>query len=181
MNGHADPQTANYIRYGVIGVVILALYAARFLRAGKARPLQPAGLLIRPIIYVILLGLFLFWAQPYDAQSLGILAGCLLLGAAIGYWRGKMIHIEVHPETHSITQTVPVFAVALIVILLVIRYAIRLVLFPNMDLASHQSMLINAYFIAFAAGALGVTPLEMYVRANRLLAESKAAKAARGA
>lgn len=172
-----DPQTIKYISYGIPILLVLVIYFFRFRSAGKARPLQPGGLLVRPIIFVVLFALVLFSAQPYDAKSLGIIAACLLVGAAIGWWRGKMVHIEVHPETHSITSVTPIFAVVLIVLLFVARFALKLFLFPNMDFRSHESQLLNAYFVAFAVGAVGVTPIEMYIRAQKLLGEAKAAKA----
>ncbi len=174
MNGHPDLQTTRYIGYGVFAVVILMIYFFRFRSAGKPRPLQPGMLLIRPAILVVFLALALFVAQPYDAQSLGILAACLLVGAAIGWWRGKMVHVEVHPETHAVSSVTPVFALVLIVALLIGRMALRLIFFPNMADSSHPAMLINAYFLAFAVGALGVTSLEIYLRAQRLLGEAKA-------
>jgi hypothetical protein len=178
MNGHMDPQTIRYISYGIPILLVLVIYFFRFRSAGKAQPLRPGALLIRPVYFVVILGLILWLARPFDAQSLGILAGCLIVGSAIGYWRGKMVHIEVHPETHAMSSVTPVFAVVLIVLLFIARFALKIFLFPNMGNASHESMLLNAYFVAFAVGAVGVPPIEMYFRANKLLAEAKAAKPA---
>jgi membrane protein CcdC involved in cytochrome C biogenesis len=178
MNGHMNPQTIKYAVYGVVAILILTIYFFRFRNAGTARPLQPGSLLIRPVLLVLAGAYFVFLAQPFDTKSLGILAGCLIVGAIIGWWRGKLVHIEVHPETHAISSVTPIFAVVLIVLLVIVRLALKMILFPTTDFASHEAMLMNAYFFAFAVGALGLTPVEMYLRAQKLLAEAKTAKGA---
>jgi multisubunit Na+/H+ antiporter MnhC subunit len=165
--------------YAVVVVIVLLL---RLRTAGKPMPLTPPMLLIRPMILLILSAWLTWLAKPWaDPQTLGIMAACLLVGAVIGWWRGRFVHIEVHPENHTVTTVTPVFAVLLLVALVIGRAAASFFLRASANPLSLEGMRLNAEFVLFAFGALGFTALEMFLRAQRLLNEARAASAARGA
>ena len=102
------------------------------MRSRNARPLYLQYLWVVPLIIVVLAGLSIAKdGMPGTVKMALGMAACLVVGAVIGWWRGKLVHIEVHPETHAITSVTPIFAVVLIVVLVVARAGLHLVLFPN--------------------------------------------------
>jgi membrane protein CcdC involved in cytochrome C biogenesis len=175
------PINPQLISLAIGGLLILVIFFFRFRAAGKARPLQPGMLLLRPVILVALGAWLVFLAKPTDPQTIGIMAACLAVGAAIGWWRGRFVHIEVHPETHSVTSVTPAFAVMILVGLFVARFAVRYLVMPNADPLSLETMRLNAYFVLSAVGILGFASLEMYLRAQKLLNEARSASAKRAA
>jgi hypothetical protein len=172
---HGSPAiNPQYIGYGIGAVIILIIMAFRFRGAGKAQRLMLTPLLIRPAILVVFALVFLVVAPPTNPITIGIMAACLAVGAVIGWIRGRFVTIEVHPETHALTSTTPIFAVILLVLLLFARFGVKILLFPSVNQTSPEALQLNAEFILFAVGAIGVTSLEMWFRARRLLAEARA-------
>jgi membrane protein CcdC involved in cytochrome C biogenesis len=94
----------------------------------------------------------------------------LLVGAAVGWQRGKMMHILVDPETHAINQKASPAAMLLLIGLIVVRAGARGILGEGHSVS--PAMLTDP-LIAFALGMFTLTRLEMYLRAKRLLEEAR--------
>ena len=84
---------------------------------GKMRPLKLETLWVVPVIYLAVAAL-MFFATAADGLGRHRLVVGLLIGAAVGWQRGKMMHIHVDPETHALNQkaspTAMFFLIALI-------------------------------------------------------------------
>ena len=93
----------------------------------------------------------------------------LLIGAAVGWQRGKMMHIHVDPETHALNQKASPAAMFFLIALIVVRTGARSVLEQTGGVS--PAMLTDP-LIAFALGMFTLTRLEMYLRARRLLEEA---------
>jgi hypothetical protein len=104
------------------------------------------------------------------------MAIALALGGGFGWYRGKMMHISVDPESHVVNTRASAAAMYFIVVILLARIGLRYVALDQAQ-AWHLSVtLITGLFLVFAVGLLGIQRLEMFLRAQRLLAEARAAK-----
>jgi hypothetical protein len=168
MNGGGDAHP--WISYGIAAVVIVIVLAIRLKRAGVARPLKIGRLWIVPAIFGALT-VFVFAQAPPEGLGWLICAAALALGAAAGWQRGRMMHIEVDPDTRALKGKQSPLAVLFILVLIVARSALRAVL--QTTGAISVTTLTDA-LIAFALGLLTMQRLEMYLRAKRLLREAEA-------
>jgi len=145
-------------------VIVAIVLAFRFRRMGKERPLKLERLWIVPALYLVLAGLMLAQKAPY---GLGWLWAALSLaaGSALGWQRGRAMHISVDPESHALSQVSSPLAMILILVLIAVRTGLR-------GAASYEGidpLLITDCLVLFALGLLSFTRLEMYLRGSRLL------------
>jgi membrane protein CcdC involved in cytochrome C biogenesis len=166
---HPTPQIIGYV---IAGVVILAVLAFRLRNLSRTRPLRVPTLLIAPV-YLAAVSAFLIWRFPIAGMDWVWMTVIFVLGAALGWYRGKMMHITVDPDTQSLLVKTSPMALIFLVGLIVVRMALREVFMENAA-AWHVSFnLLTDGFVAFAFGLLAVNSLEMYLRAKRLLDEAK--------
>jgi membrane protein CcdC involved in cytochrome C biogenesis len=158
-----------WIGYAIAGAVVLVVLAIRLKRAGVARPLHVNRLWIIPAVYSAL-AVFVFVETPPEGIGWIACAVALVLGAAAGWWRGRMMHIEVDPKTRAVTARQSAAAVMIILLLVLARTVLRGALQTSgaVSLATATDALI-----AFALGLLTAQRLEMYLRARRLLNEAE--------
>jgi membrane protein CcdC involved in cytochrome C biogenesis len=112
----------------------------------------------------------MFWQLPPAGWvAIASVVG-LAIGAAVGWQRGKMMHIHVDPETHALNQKASPAAMLFLIALIIVRTGARAVLGET---GSSSPAMLTDPLIAFALGMLTLTRLEMYVRAKRLLEEAR--------
>lgn len=149
----------------VLGIVLIF----RFRMMGKERPLKLERLWIVPAIYLVLAGLMFVQKAPHGLGWLW--AGlCFVAGAALGWQRGRAMHISVDPESHALNQVSSPLAMILILALVAVRTLLR-------GAASYEGidpLLVTDCLVLFALGLLSVTRLEMFLRGSRLLREARA-------
>ncbi|HEX3423560.1 MAG TPA: CcdC protein domain-containing protein [Sphingomicrobium sp.] len=164
---HPAPQT--WVTYAVtIGIIVVVL-ALRMRRMGKMRPLNLNGLWVVPAIYLVVAALMFFQLPPTGWVAIASGAG-LLIGAAVGWQRGKMMHIHVDPETHALNQKASPAAMFFLIALIAVRMAARGIIGQEQGIS--PAMLTDP-LIAFALGMFTVQRVEMYLRAKRLLEEAR--------
>ncbi|HEV2595740.1 MAG TPA: CcdC protein domain-containing protein [Sphingomicrobium sp.] len=152
-----------------IGIIVLVM-ALRFRRMGKTHPLKLERLWVVPAIYLVIAVLMFVALPPVGAIAIASAVG-LLVGAAVGWLRGTMMHIHVDPQTHALNQKASPAAVLFLVALIVVRTGARAALGEQSGVS--PAMLTDP-LIAFAVGMFTLTRLEMYLRAKRLLNEVRA-------
>lgn len=182
MNAHtAGPNPV--ITYLISGVIIAAVLAFRFMRSRTPQPLRIEQLWIVPVVYV-LIGGFGIWTLTKafgiatTSTDLAIMAGCLVVGALVGWWRGKLMKIDVHPDTHVVMVQPTPWALLVIVGLIAVRFAVRILFLKDVSPTSPEATSLTVDLILAAIGILAVARIEMWLRASRLLAQARAAKAA---
>lgn len=163
---------------GMIIVLALALTVI-LLRNSRPRKLKIVLLWIRPAIFVAILAAT-FAANPpgFDLTSMGLLVLALLIGCALGWQRGRFMHIEVDPATDAVTARASPVGILFILAILVVRVGLRGALIPNHALfGMPASSITDALFLVFAS-MIVIQSLEMGLRARRLIGEARTAKAA---
>jgi membrane protein CcdC involved in cytochrome C biogenesis len=169
MEVQVHPAQPSWISYAVtIGIVVIVL-ALRMRGMSKMRPLKLGGLWIVPALYLAVAALMFAQLPPTGWVALASVAG-LVIGAAVGWQRGKMMHIHVDPETHALNQKASPAAMFFLIALIVVRAGARAVLGES---SSVSPAMLTDPLIAFALGMFTLQRVEMYLRAKRLLEEAR--------
>jgi membrane protein CcdC involved in cytochrome C biogenesis len=168
MQVQVQPAQQNWIGVAITIAVVAIVMAFRLRRMGQMRPLKLGSLWVVPAIYLVVAAL-MFWQLPPTGWVAIASALGLAIGAAVGWQRGKMMHIHVDPKTHALNQKASPAAMFFLIALIVVRSAARGVLGHEGDVS--PAMLTDP-LIAFALGMFALTRLEMYLRAKRLLEEA---------
>jgi hypothetical protein len=167
MNAHG-----NWLTAALPFVIIAVVVALRLRSMGRERPLKLGTLWVVPLVYLLLVGWILF-ALPPTTLGWALLALGLVVGAGLGWHRGKLIRIDRNPETGELRQKASPLAMILLLALIVLKLGARAIF--GETAAGHPAsgaMLLTDAFIGFALGLLSATRLEVYLRAQRLLAAS---------
>ena len=166
MQAHSPQQT--WISYAITIVIVGVVFALRMRRMGQMRPLKLETLWIVPAVYFVV-AVLMFWQLPPRGWVGVTSAVGLVIGAAIGWQRGKMMHIHVDPETHALNQKASPAAMLFLLALIVVRSFGRGLLGSE---GVSPAMLTDP-LIAFALGMFTLTRVEMYLRGKRLLEEAR--------
>jgi hypothetical protein len=166
-------QGQSLTTYLITGIVVVLVLALRFRRLGKARPLRLEQLWVVPAIYLVAVAITLAETPP-DGTGVVWGAGALIIGGAIGWWRGRSVRIMVDPQTHALNQTASPATMILLVALIGLRFGFRAVLGQEAANWHVSSAAILDAFLLLALGLLAVQRLEMFLRGRRLLAAARA-------
>ena len=163
-------DTPHLLRYGITALVVGLILALRLRRMSKARPLTLERLWIVPSLYALLVASLFVQTQP----SLGgwaLCAAALVVGAGLGWQRGKLMHLSVDPATHQLNQKASLGGLLFIVVLI----AIKLVGQAEGSALHLDVMLLTQAFATMALGLFSAMRVEMYLRGRRLLEQARAA------
>ena len=163
------PVQQSWASYAVTIGIIIVMMALRLRKAGRMRPLKLGSLWIVPVLYLAVAAMMFVQLPPTGWVAIASGIG-LLIGAAVGWQRGKMMHIHVDPETHALNQKASPAAMLFLVVLIVVRMLARGVIGAEGGLS--PAMLTDP-LIAFALGMFTLQRVEMYLRARRLLEEAR--------
>lgn len=171
-------QTSHYAPLIVAPLVLVILFF-RMRGLTRGRRLRLELLWVTPAILLVATGLAM-WQAPPSPTGWAWMAAVLVIGGALGWYRGKMMTITVDPVTHEVNNRASPAAVIFILALFAIRYALRFELTANSGWHINAALITDG-FLVFALGMFGVQRLEMWLRGSKLLAEARAAKAASSA
>ena len=163
-------QTGNgfYIQIGVILLVAVILFF-RVRRMTKMRRLKIEQLWIVPALYAAIATVMFVQRPPVGAVGWGLCAIALVIGAGLGWQRGRMMHIEVDPETHALNQRASPGAFLFIIALIAIRSGARYYLQGSGGWLHLNTLTLTDMLLAMALGLLSMQRLEMVLRARRML------------
>ena len=150
-------------------VIIAVVIGFRLRSMTRERPLKIETLWIVPVVYLLLIAWMLF-ALPPTTVGWALVALGVLIGAMLGWHRGKLIRIE-RNESGELRQQASPLAMLLLVALIVLKLGARAIFGESAAMQpGSNAMLLTDAFIGFALGLLSATRLELYLRARRLLA-----------
>ena len=171
-------QPNQWMQYAITAVIVMIVLAIRLRGMRKMRRLRLETLWVVPAIYLLFAGI-MFYEFPPTGVAWAVCAAALIVGAGIGWQRGKLMQIQVDPETHALNQKASPAAFLFIVVLIVVRMAAKNVLAGgDGGYGFHlNAMVVTDVLIALALGLFAATRLEMYLRAKRLLDEARGVRA----
>ena len=148
---------------------IIAVVALRLRSMRGERPLKLGKMWIVPVVILAVAG-SMFWEFPPPPVGWALAGAGLAVGIVLGWYRGRLIHIERNAETGELRQRASPLAMILLVAIIVLKLGARAV-FGDAAAAQPGSgaMLLTDAFIGFALGLLSATRIEMYLRAKLLL------------
>lgn len=163
-------QGGNWLTALLPFVIIAVVVGLRVRSMSRERPLKVETLWVVPVVYLALVGWMLF-ALPPTVVGWGLLVLGLVVGAALGWHRGKLIRIDRNAETGELRQKASPLAMILLLALIALKLGARAIF--GEAAAGHPAsgaMLLTDTFIGFALGLLSATRLELYLRAKRIMA-----------
>lgn len=160
-------------QYAIPGTIIAVVLFFRLRSVGKARRLRLERLWILPAFYAAIVG-FVFWSAPPHGLTWLWCLVALGVGAGLGWWRGKLMRVDVDPATHELSQTVSPAALIFIVALIAIRSASRSMAVQMAGPGHAGLMAATDILMAFALGFIAFQRVEIFLRARRMLAEARA-------
>lgn len=168
----------SWISYAISGTIIALVLGIRIWRMNKVRPLRIERLWIVPAILALATA-SMFIAAPPSPLGWALSLVALVIGAALGWQRGRFMRIQIDPETHMLNQRSSPAALLFIVGLIAVRFAARSALASGAgDTFLHlNAMTLTDILVALAFGLVAATRLEMYLRARRMLESARAARA----
>jgi membrane protein CcdC involved in cytochrome C biogenesis len=169
MQVQAHPAQQSWVGFGITIAIIVVVMALRMRRMGQMRPLKLETLWIVPALYLAVAAL-MFWQLPPRGWVAIASAAGLAAGAAVGWQRGKMMHIHVDPKSHALNQKASPAAMFFLIGLIVVRSGARAVLGES---GGVSPAMVTDPLITFALGMFTLTRIEMYLRAKRLLEEAR--------
>ena len=163
-------QPGNWLSTLIPFVLIALVIAFRMRSMSKERPLKVETLWVVPVVYLALVG-FLLTTLPPSPLGWGLMGAGVGIGAAIGWHRGKLIRIHCDEQSGELRQKASPLAMLLIVGLIALKMGARAI-FGDTAVAHPGSgaMLLTDAFLGFALGLLTATRIELYLRAQRILA-----------
>lgn len=163
-----QPDQQKLITYAITAVIIAVVFALRWRRMSRARPLKLEQLWVFPAFYAVVATAMFVHAPPLGWGWL-FCALALVAGAALGWQRGKMMRITIDQATHALNQTASPAAMLFLLLLIAVRSGARGMLgggtFLHLDAAAITDMLV-----ALALGLFTAQRVEMYLRGKRMLA-----------
>ena len=162
-------QPTNWLTTLIPFAIIAVVLAIRIRTMSRERPLNLSTLWIIPVVYVLIAG-SLVVAAPPSQLGWGLMAIGLAVGVGLGWYRGRLIHIERDAETGKLRQKASPLAMILLIGLIVLKLGAKSVFGETtMTHPSSGAMLLTDAFIGFALGLLSATRAELYLRGRRLL------------
>jgi hypothetical protein len=161
----------------LISTVVVLAFAAlvltlRMRRMRRVRPLKIEQLWMFPVFYGVIVVLLFAAHPPHGLIWLYALAG-LAVGSAIGWYRGKLMHITVDAETHALSQQGSVAGMIFIFVLIALRYAARYYASSNVGTNPEAMLSITDVMLASGLGFIAAQRVEMGMRAKALLARAR--------
>jgi hypothetical protein len=153
-----------------LGLVFLVV----ILRNGRARSLKIERLWVLPAIYLAMLVASLYAEPPpVTVLSLGILALAFLVGAAIGWQRGRFTQVHIHPETGELSSRASPIGLIFIFAILAARVVARDFFATHANTLHLPILAVTDGFFVLAVAMISVQRLEVWMRASKMLAEAK--------
>jgi hypothetical protein len=161
------PTPQSWLTFLLPFAVIAVVLTLRMRRMATLRPLRVQSLWIVPAVYLAIAAI-VFWATPPRTPMVWLsCAAALVVGAGLGWQRGRMMHISLDPASGSLRHKGSIAAMVFIVVLIALRTAAREAV--QLGGLPVDVRALTDVLVALALGLLSLQRLEMFLRARRLL------------
>ena len=162
-------QPTGWLQYLLPIAVVAIIFAFRVRRMSQERPLKLEQLWIVPAILAVLTVASFAAAPPVGAGWLWC-ALALLVGAGLGWQRGRTMRITVDQATGALNQKASPAAMLFLILLIATRSLARY------EAGAHgfNPLLVSGVLLSMALGLFTAMRTEMYLRGRRLLESARA-------
>jgi len=157
----------------IVPIVLLVVW-----RNMKSRRVRLEGLWVRPAILIAATALVVAQTGAPSPALAAVMAAALVVGAGLGWLRGRMVRITVDPETHLVSGQSSVLGVVFILALIAVRFGARTFVAENAGALHMNLAQATDVLLAMVVGLVVAQQLEIWLRARAMVAISVAAKAA---
>ncbi len=159
----------------LVAVPAVALVAfLRFRRMTQGQRLRIEWMWVRPAIVVVAACVVMFLSSPPSGSDWLWMAVALLPGAALGWYRGRMVSVTIDAATHELTSKASAGAMLFLLALIAVRLGLRYVAFAESEAWNLDTVLVTDLSLAFFVGMVCVQRVEIMIRARRLLLAARA-------
>ena len=164
------------IGYVITAVILVVVLGLRMRSVGRERPLKLGQLWIVPLAYTVVAAAFFIATPPARPADWAVALVALLIGGAVGWQRGRFIHISVDPERQEVRMKQSLTGVLFIVVIIALKLGMNGVARNGAQgLFGMTPQTLTDVALAFMLGVFGMQRVEMFLRARRLLGEARAA------
>lgn len=171
---HAATLPMSPVQLLVSGAIFVAVILFRMRGMTRQRRLRTETLWVVPVIIAGFAVLAMAQTPP-SLSDAPWLAAFGVLGAIVGWYRGKMMRITVDPQTHALSQSASPLAMLFLLAIFGLRYGLRYLLGEEAQAWGISLNLLADAPLVFAVAMFAMMRVEMFIRAERLLAEARAA------
>ena len=151
-------------------VVVGALIVFRLIRGSRPQTLKLKVLWIRPVLFAAVALTALAATPPaLTLSGVAVLVLALMVGAALGWQRGKFTRITVDPATGGLTAQASPAGVMLLVAIVLLRIGLRGFMMQGQTIVGLSPNTLADGLILVFAGMIIVQNIEMGLRARALL------------
>ncbi len=152
-------------------VIMIAVLGLVMLRNMRGRKLRVQALWVLPVVMIGVTGYVLVNEPTPSLPVIAGLAVSILVGAAVGWQRGRLTRIELDPVTRRFTSRASPAGLIFVVLLFVVRFGLRAYVAqtqhnPAVTVAATDALLL------FAVGLVAAQRIEMWIRCQGLLAKA---------
>jgi len=171
-----------YLQYLPI-LLIVVLVGFRLFRATQARKIKPGRLWMGPLIMTLgMISLFAFAPVPLgNPFAIPIFIAALLIGAGVGYLRGKHQEFFIDQATGDVMSKASPIGVIIFVVVFLARFGLRSWMGnPTPDMGQPVSPNVILYtdaMLFFAFGVVVTTAWEVWRRTRPLVLAHRAGQA----
>ncbi|MBW7458231.1 CcdC protein domain-containing protein [Paenibacillus sepulcri] len=105
--------------------IYLIIIVIIILRLGREREVQPSRMWITPVLYAFVIASGMVQSFQPKASTFLLYLLCLIIGLALGIWRGRVEIVRVNPATGKITSQSTAAGIALFVGAMVLRLLVE--------------------------------------------------------
>lgn len=157
----------------VIGplLTLAVVLLVRMRRRQSEKPLSGRFLWLPPLVYLTAVIAMLVRQPPTPSGWLLLMAG-VGLGAAVGWFRGRLFALRIDPASGAVLRRRSRAAVLLLVGIVAVRFLANLWIDPAAEppSGSEHALLASDSMLGCVFGLLAVTRVEIAIRARRLRA-----------
>lgn len=139
----------------------------RLRRQHPERPLRRRFLWLAPLLYLAVIA-FALSRHPPGGKGWLLFGLGLLVGAAAGWWRGRLFILRFDQASGALLLRRSRWAVTMLVSLVALRFLANLWIGP--DATNHGGLFVTDFALGAVFGLIAVTRLEIALRARALLA-----------
>lgn len=152
-------------------LTLALVLALRLRRRHPERPLSRRFLWLAPLLYLVVIA-FVLSRHPPIGAGWALLGVGLVVGAAAGWWRGRLFILRFDQASGEILLRRSRWAVTMLVSLVALRFVANL--WVGADAQAGSALLVTDFALGAVFGLIAVTRLEIAVRARTLLAAVRA-------